>query len=154
MKYLHIILKTLKIILKAAMITIASSIIIFLFIFITSEWWFPGLWGSHPLGDDLFVVTDDDGRLMLWYSPDEETKVPGSGTFILPRYEDEFSIRLEKIERAGKYLVGIGTWNNGDSVFCYVDSNFIRKVLEPDYQIADDVHYTSSRDSLMMCISR
>ena len=129
------------------MITIASSIIFL----ISGELLFPGLNGVHPLGDDLYTVIDDHDIMMLWYSPNCKSKVPGSGVQIFPRIEDSYSIRLEKIERAGKYLVGTGTWKNGDSVFCYVNSNVIAldKVFDPD-----DVHYTSSRDSLMMCISR
>lgn len=93
--------------------------------FVTSEWTFPSLWGSHSLGNNLYMLDWEKGSKIIVFCSFKRGETCYGGTPIIPDTDNTHQMRIKDVAFNTKWII-VKTLYYEDSKELYyiIDKNF------------------------------
>ena len=116
---------------KKGLLILISIIVIFILLFMTSEWWCPSMWGSHCLGNNLYAMDWDGGVQIIVYNDRPSGRTVYSGAYIIPSSDNIYQVQIEDIKFNKEWIIVQANHNN-EHKKCYflIHKNFSIKGLD------------------------
>jgi len=118
-----------NVILQVSIIIITLLIILFF----TSEWWFPSMWGSHSLGNNLYALDWDSGGQIIVYNENPKGRTVYSGVYIIPNpnsNDSAFNVSIRNIKFNKEWVIIKAEQQHNEYCYFLIHKNFNIKGLD------------------------